>query len=162
MYSSYIWSPDRIKWVKHRPYKGCLFCDIIKGKKGLLSKVIYKDGFVMVLMNLYPVEVGHIMVVPVRHVKDVRDLDDDEFSAFNCISRKSISMLEKALDPTGFNTGMNLGRFSGRSIDHLHLQIIPRYGSETGFLEAIADTKVMPETISSTYKRIMRHAKLLR
>ncbi len=159
MYFEYLWAPDRMKWVKNmKPYKGCVFCGIAKNDPKVPKKVIHRDDLMMVIMNIFPYNVGHVQIVPVRHVEWPEDLTKEEHEHFFSLLPRVISMLRKALNPIGFNTGMNLGSSSGQSITHLHMQVVPRYRKEVGFMETLHGVKVMPETLDATYKKIMKHA----
>jgi diadenosine tetraphosphate (Ap4A) HIT family hydrolase len=163
MYRDYLWSPGRMKWVgKRNPYKGCVFCGIARNDPRVPKKVIYRDKLLMVIMNIFPYNVGHLQVVPLRHVEWPEQLTEEEFSHFCNMIKRTIRLLRKALNPVGFNAGMNLGVSSGQSITHLHFQIVPRYAKEAGFMESLMGTKVMPETLDQTYKRIMRHVDILK
>ncbi len=163
MYRDYLWSPERMKWVTGmaRP-SGCVFCKIARNDPRVPKKVIYRDNLVMVIMNIFPYNVGHVEVVPISHVEWPEQLTDEEFTHFCSMIKKTINLLRKTLSPPGFNTGINLGKVSGQSVPHLHFHIVPRYASEAGFMDAIAGTKVMPETLDQTYKRIMKHADMLK
>ncbi len=169
MYKDYLWSPVRMKWVSRaalkdtsKPPGGCTFCRIARNDPRVPKKVVYRDDMVMVLMNIFPYNPGHLQVVPLRHVEWPEQLTEEEYQHFCSLIKKTIKLLRKALNPMGFNAGMNIGKSSGQSIGHLHFQIVPRYAKEAGFMEAISDTKVMPETLDQTYKRIMRHADILK
>jgi ATP adenylyltransferase len=163
MYFEYLWSPGRMAWVKNiKPYKGCVFCGIAKNDPKVPKKVIYRDKTMMVIMNIFPYNVGHLQIVPIRHVEWPEELNPGEYAHMNELFRKTIQLLRKALNPVGFNTGMNLGSSSGQSITHLHKQIVPRYKKEVGFMETLNGIKVMPETLDATYKKIMKHADTLK
>ncbi len=163
MYFEYLWSPGRMKWVKKaRPYKGCVFCGIAKDDPKVPKKVIYKDDVVLVVMNIFPYNVGHVQVIPRRHAEWFGDLTEEEYLHFTKMIRKTVKMLKVALKPTGFNVGFNLGTHSGQSITHLHCQIVPRYAKEVGFMESLLGTKVMPESLHATYMRIKKHADILK
>lgn len=168
MYTDYLWSPGRLTWVKGarqakgRPFRGCIFCGIAKDDPRVPKKVIYRDKTAMVIMNIFPYNVGHIMVVPMRHVTYPEELTEEEFTHFNNLFKKSITMLKKALKPVGFNAGINLGGRSGQSVSHLHYQLVPRYKKEVGFMESLLGVKVMPETLDQTYKKLMKHAGILK
>ena len=163
MYFEYLWSPGRMKWVKDvKPYKGCVFCGIAKKDPAVPRKEIYRDKLMMVIMNIFPYNVGHLQVIPLRHVEWPEELTDEEFDHLFELMKKATKLLKKALDPVGFNVGMNLGTSSGQSITHLHLQIVPRYKREVGFMESLSGIKVMPQSLDETHKRLMKHADILK
>jgi diadenosine tetraphosphate (Ap4A) HIT family hydrolase len=164
MYLEYLWATSRSTWVKkpHKKVKGCIFCGIAKGDKSIPSKVLYKDPDMMVIMNIFPYNVGHIQVVPIRHVKKLEDMTEDDFNKFFRMGKKAIMFLDKALNPAGFNIGINLGEVAGASIEHVHMQIVPRYNREVGFMETTSHTKVMPENLDQTHKKLMKFADLLK
>jgi ATP adenylyltransferase len=151
-----------MKWLDRDKPKGCIFCGIAKNDPKIPKKVIYKDKLVMVIMNIFPYNVGHLQVVPLRHVEWPEQLSDEEFSHFFNMIKKAFILLRKALNPSGFNAGMNLGRYSGQSISHLHFQIVPRYSPDSVFMESISYTKVMPLNLEQTHKRIMKYADILK
>jgi len=151
-----------MNWIsKKHKFKGCLFCRIIKGDKKIPSKVLHKDEDVMVMMNLFPYNTGHLQVIPIRHVVSLDELTDAECDRLFGMVRKCVKLIKKTLNPLGFNIGMNIGDVSGASIDHLHVHIVPRYKTDFGFMEIIAETKTMPETVEKTYKKLMKHSKIL-
>ncbi len=167
MYLHYLWATNRMKYIKGKkklqPYKGCLLCGIAKDKAGVIKKVLYKDRLMMVIMNVFPYNVGHVQVVPVRHVEELEDLTEEEYRRMWDLVRKCIIMLKKAFSPKGFNIGLNIGGdISGGSIKHLHIQIVPRYERDLGFMEVTADTKVMPMTVDQAFKELKKHVKVLK
>ena len=165
MYLNYLWATSRMKWVKKpgKKIKGCLFCGIAKNDPNIPKKVLYKDKDVMVIMNIFPYNVGHLEVVSVRHVIWLEELSKEEFDKFFEMIKKTILLLKKTLNPKGFNVGLNLGgNISGGSILHLHVQIVPRYERDLGFMEVTAETKVMPESLDQTYKKLMKNVKILK
>jgi ATP adenylyltransferase len=107
-------------------------------------------------MNLYPYNNGHIMIIPDRHVADFTDLTPAERHAIVDMTDKAIRALRKALNPEGFNVGYNLGSAAGAGIaGHLHQHIVPRWGGDTNFMPAVAETKVISEHISVTYEKLL-------
>jgi diadenosine tetraphosphate (Ap4A) HIT family hydrolase len=162
MYHHWLCSPSRMKWVTKKKERGCLFCRIAEGDKKIETKVLYKDKRFMVTMNVFPYNTGHLQVSPVKHVTKLEDLDDDEVSTMFILVKKCQKMLNKVLSPMGFNIGINQGGdFAGASVDHLHVHIVPRFRRDFGFMELIGHTKVLPESVDSTFKRLKRHVKLL-
>lgn len=164
MYMEYIWATSRSKWVRkpHKKIKGCIFCGIARGDKKIPAKVVYKDKDMMVVMNIFPYNPGHLQVVPINHVKNLEDLSEDEFNKFFRMGKKCIMLLKKALNQAGFNIGINIGEVAGASIEHLHMQIVPRYTREVGFMETTSHTKVMPESLDQTHKRLMKFVDILK
>lgn len=153
---------NRMKWVK-KDIKECIFCKIVKGEKDVKSYVIYKDNIIMVLLNPFPYNTGHIEVMPTRHVTCIEDLSNEEYEKLFLMIRKCIKLLKKTLKPIGFNVGINIGKnVAGASIDHIHFHIVPRYKRDFGFMEVVANTKVLPESIDKTFKRLMKFSSLLK
>jgi diadenosine tetraphosphate (Ap4A) HIT family hydrolase len=166
MYSHYLWASHRMGYVKDKkklqPYKGCILCGVAGDKPGVIKRVLYRDRLMMVIMNIFPYNVGHLQVVPIRHIEELEDLTPEESERFWELIRKSVILLKKALNPKGFNIGFNLGGdISGGSIHHLHCQIVPRYERDLGFMEVTASTKVMPQTVDQTFKELKKHTRIL-
>jgi diadenosine tetraphosphate (Ap4A) HIT family hydrolase len=164
MYLEDLWATSRGKWVKkpHLKKDKCIFCAIAKGDKSIPSKVIYKGKDMMVIMNIFPYNPGHLQVVPLRHIRKLDELSKEEFIKFFETGRKCINMLEKAMKPLGFNMGINLGEVAGASIEHLHMQIVPRYKREIGFMETTSHTKVMPMGLDEVYRKLKQHIHILK
>ena len=167
MYSHYLWATHRMKYAKNKkslqPYKGCILCGVAGDKPGVIKKVLYRDKLMMVIMNIFPYNVGHLQVVPVRHVEELEDLTPEESLRMWELVRKCVVLLKKTLTPKGFNIGFNIGGdISGGSIHHLHCQIVPRYTRDLGFMEVTADTKVIPQTVDQTFKALKKNAGILK
>ena len=160
-FNSYLWATSRKKYVSKKHIKGCIFCGIGKKKKGIPKKELYRNKKFMVLMNIFPYNRAHLEVIPLRHVASITELNDDETLEMFKLVKKTVKLIEKAYNPAGFNIGINIGEYGGASIDHLHVQIVPRYKRETGFMEVIADTRVMPETLDQTLAKLKKHVKIL-
>lgn len=141
------------------PEPGCTFCRIIESPVSLAEKlVLHHDDQVVVLMNLYPYTSGHIMACPSRHVGSLAELADDESEALWAAIRRADVVVRATFHPDGLNIGMNQGRAAGASIpDHLHVHVVPRWKSDTNFMTAIADTRVMIETVYRSYERLLEH-----
>jgi ATP adenylyltransferase len=116
----------------------------------------------MVVMNLFPYNTGHLEVVPVRHAVWLEELTKEEHQKMWDLTKKSIQLIKKALGAPAFNVGLNLGGdLAGGSVLHLHVQIVPRYVRDLGFMEIAASTKVMPQTIEETYRLLKKHISIL-
>jgi diadenosine tetraphosphate (Ap4A) HIT family hydrolase len=164
MIHNWLNAPERMKWVQSpekRP-KGCVFCKIAKGQKGVKSLVLHKGKNFMVVMNPYPYNTGHSMVIPIAHKKTMEELTDKQVAEMFVIVKKVIKMLKKTIGPIGFNVGLNQGgSCSGASIEHLHVHIVPRFKTDFGFIDIIGGTKVLPEEVGETFKRLKKHEKML-
>jgi len=108
-------------------------------------------------MNLYPYNTGHLMVAPLRHVPSIEDLGEEELLDLFSLVRRCLRLLRRAFKPDGFNVGINIGRVAGAGVEgHVHVHIVPRWCGDTNFMPVIASTKVIPEGIRDTYRRLMR------
>lgn len=155
--------PDRLKYVRKiiKP-KGCVFCQALKAKKRGDVGLLYKTDNAMVVLNKYPYNNGHLLLLPARHVGTVEDLKPKEWNEIHLVLKESISILKKAYSCSGLNVGLNLGAAAGAGIpDHLHYHIIPRWTGDTNFFPLIAETKVVVETLQTTFKKLERNFKSL-
>ena len=164
-----LWAPWRIKFIKIRKIKGCIFCIRpflykdkeglsfrIKGKKDKNSFIIKKSRHSFAMLNIYPYNNGHIMVSPFRHVKDLKGLNDAELLDIMKLTRDMQALLEKKLKPHGFNIGINTGKAAGAGYKgHLHIHIVPRWKGDSNFMPVVADTKVMPQSLEELYKTLV-------
>lgn len=151
-----IETPHRLKYVRRvvNP-KTCVFCDADRNSKSPDSLVLYKDRSWMVLLNKYPYNNGHILIVPRRHVADFEKLSDKDLSHMQVLMKNALKILRKTYNPNGFNLGMNLGEVAGAGIpNHLHYHAIPRWAADTNFFPLIAETKLVVETCEQSYNRL--------
>jgi ATP adenylyltransferase len=107
------------------------------------------------VLNRYPYNNGHLMVAPFRHVGELEDVKDDENLDMQRLLQRCTRALKKAMEPDGFNLGMNLGRVAGAGVpDHLHWHMVPRWNGDTNFMPVLGETKVMPERLTATHERL--------
>jgi len=152
-----------MKWLKQKAPKGCIFCGIARGDKSIPSKVVFRDRKFMVIMNTFPYNTGHVQVIPLRHVNTLDELGEDDVKAMFTLVNRCVKMIDKALDPAGFNIGLNQGgEVAGASIAHLHVHVVPRYKRDFGFMEIISGTKVLPQTLDETFRKLKQHAGVLK
>jgi ATP adenylyltransferase len=137
-----------------RPPVACILCAVGQNDPRVDNLVVYEHDRHFVTLNLYPYNPGHLMIVPRHHVLDVRELSEPEVLELHRLQVLALRVLEKEYRPGGFNVGYNLGRASGASIDHLHLQIVPRYGTEVGFFDLLSDSRVIVEEPRVTRQRL--------
>ncbi len=154
-----IESPHRLQYVRKviKP-KGCVFCNAAKDSKNPDSLVLFKSRTMMVLLNKYPYNNGHLLILPKKHTAEFDKLSDKDLLAMQVLTKHTIKILKKVYSPHGFNTGMNLGQVAGAGIpDHLHYHIIPRWGGDTNFFPLIAQTKLVIETTEQSYAQLRPH-----
>ncbi len=117
--------------------------------------ILWRGTHVFVIMNLYPYNNGHLLIVPYRIVEQYEDLKLDEMMELTQTIDLCIRCIKMTVKPDGINVGMNLGKAAGAGIpDHLHVHVVPRWLGDTNFMPAIAETKVIPEALNDTYKKL--------
>jgi diadenosine tetraphosphate (Ap4A) HIT family hydrolase len=136
------------------PRPDCVFDAILSsGVPDTESHVVWRHpgGLVVALLNAYPYTSGHLMVMPVRHVADLEELSADESSALWVAVTTSVRALKAAYRPEGINLGLNLGKAAGAGVPgHLHVHVLPRWNGDTNFMTAVAETRVLPESLVET------------
>ncbi|MEM2213413.1 MAG: HIT domain-containing protein [Candidatus Nezhaarchaeales archaeon] len=150
-----LWAPWRIKYIESPRTKACILCigEEVARDRELL--VVHRGFKSFIIMNRYPYNTGHLMVAPYRHVGDLLELTGDELLDLVRNVNLSVRLLKETLKPEGFNIGINIGRVAGAGIeDHLHVHVLPRWIGDTNFMPTIAQVKVMPELLESTYDRL--------
>lgn len=156
-----LFSPWRSEYIStfKNPEKNsiCIFCDALKSKNNKKKLVLFRSKHCFVMMNLYPYNNGHLMVVPNKHTSELKNLSKN----VNSDILKTISIMMMALDnsmkPQGYNVGANFGRVAGAGIDsHIHFHIVPRWSGDTNFMPVLNDVKLVSEGIKKTYSKISK------
>jgi len=149
------WRMAYIKGSNDTADNSCVLCDKGRSTHEAEDLVLYRGRACYVIMNLYPYNTGHLMVVPYVHSADLPQLDPATAAELFDLTRHSVALLHRALGPHGFNLGMNLGRTAGAGIDeHLHMHIVPRWNGDTNFMPIIGGTKLIPEALEQTYAKL--------
>lgn len=151
--------PERYRYVRKLiKTDGCVFCEASKAKLSPDSLVLAQDDDVMVVMNKYPYNTGHLLILPRQHIGNIWDLSEKTNARLAYWLKSAGRILTKELGCHGLNMGMNHGAVAGAGIpEHLHWHIVPRWGGDTNFFPLIAETKVLPETLQQTYTRLRPH-----
>jgi ATP adenylyltransferase len=152
-----VFAPWRIEWVEREESDGdeCPFCALPDQAADRENRIVARSDRAFVLLNNYPYNPGHAMVIPRRHTGEYRALDEATLIDHVRLKQRTFDALEEALGPDGFNAGLNLGDASGGSIDdHLHTHVVPRWSGDTNFMPVIGDTKVIVEALDDTYERV--------
>ena len=150
-----IWSPWRHAYVtRAKDANGCVFCVALSDDAGR-QLVVYEGQLAYVILNLYPYNAGHLMVVPRRHVATLALLTRDELTEMALLTQRCEHVLTEAFQPQGINMGMNLGRPAGAGIvDHLHTHLVPRWNGDTNFMTVVGEVRVLPEELPRTAERL--------
>ncbi|WP_338740058.1 HIT domain-containing protein [Haloplanus salilacus] len=155
-----LFAPWRIEWVTRDEdaddIEGCPFCVLPDRDADRESLIVARSDRAFVILNNYPYNPGHVMVVPHRHDGDYETLDDAELLDHARLKQRTFAAMREAFDPDGFNAGLNLGESAaGGSIDdHLHTHVVPRWTGDTNFMPVVADTTVIVEAVDETYDRL--------
>jgi ATP adenylyltransferase len=141
--------------LTHEP-SDCVFCALAEsGPPTEDNLVVWRGELSYVVMNAYPYASGHVLVLPLRHAGPVAELTEAESAELWSATRRALATIEKAYDPDGLNMGANLGRAAGAGLPgHLHLHVLPRWSGDTNFMTTVAETRVMPETLQLSWKRL--------
>jgi ATP adenylyltransferase len=158
-----IWAPWRMEYIlDEKKHGSCLFCDVSEEKKTNDKKnlILSREKHCFVIMNKYPYNNGHIMVVPYFHTPTFDGLSDRKLLDFIKTIDSAVSCLKKALTPDGFNMGLNFGKVAGAGMEqHMHFHIVPRWTGDTDSMPIISEIRVMPEHIQKTYTTLRRFFK---
>ncbi len=151
-----LWAPWRIKYIKGiSKNKGCFICDYVHGDDDEGNLVLYRTEDSIALMNAYPYTNGHVMVAPKRHVASLTDLSPSELADLFSLVSLMLKALKQALNPHGFNVGINIGRSAGAGLEeHMHVHIVPRWFGDVNFMTTLADTRVINQSLKESYEEI--------
>ncbi|MBI5214456.1 MAG: HIT domain-containing protein [Ignavibacteriae bacterium] len=155
-----LFSPWRSKYIESfsEPKKdstACILCEAHLANLDDERLIVTRANHCFVLMNLYPYNSGHLMIVPYRHTADFSELTDNESLEIMSLLKKMMNALKKISNPDGFNIGSNLGKVAGAGIDqHIHFHIVPRWNGDTNFMPVLADTKLISEDMRETLRKL--------
>ena len=154
-----LWSPWRAKYIASgvdSQSATCVFCQIGNDKENDQQNfVLFRGQFNFLMLNLFPYISGHILIVPFAHLGELDSAPKEVTDEMMDLIKRSQAALRKAYKPAGFNVGMNFGAAAGAGIvDHIHAHILPRWVGDTNFMTSIGETRVLPESLESTYEKL--------
>jgi ATP adenylyltransferase len=160
-----LYSPWRSKYIEsfkvhslEKKEEGCVFCTALESKNDKDRLLVYRGKLVFVMMNLYPYNSGHMMILPNRHTADFNSLTSEENTECSSLLQTAQKALEELSHPHGYNIGMNLGKAGGAGIDdHLHWHIVPRWNGDTNFMPTIADVKMVSEDMEQQWEKLHKY-----
>jgi ATP adenylyltransferase len=150
-----LWSPWRMQYVTGTGEpRGCVFCEA-PASDSAASLVLHRGRHCYVILNLFPYNSGHLMVVPNRHIATLSSTTPEERCEMMDLTRLAEQALTETYMPQGLNVGMNLGRSAGAGIvDHIHVHVVPRWNGDTNFMTVVGEARVLPEDIAETARRL--------
>jgi ATP adenylyltransferase len=155
----YLWTPWRYAYITNAAqdagnHEGCILCDLPK-LPDEEARIVYRGTTCYVILHTFPYTSGHVMVVPFAHVDELRQLPEAAAHEMMAVSQKMEGVLRGLYSPDGINLGMNIGRAAGAGVaGHIHMHVLPRWIGDTSFMTTAGETRVLPETLEITYKRI--------
>ena len=152
-----LWAPWRRAYIrpKHQKDKRCLFCRLRQDRRDSQNFILYRNPTCYAVLNLYPYNNGHVLIVPNRHVDSFARLSRKERLDWLDLTQRVLAALSQSIRPHGFNIGMNLGQVAGAGVpDHLHLHLVPRWQGDTNFMPVLGQTRVISESLQSLYETL--------
>ncbi len=152
----HLWSPWRMTYItNYKRDSACAFCAELAKSDGPENLIVARWPLVFLILNRYPYNSGHLMVCPYEHVATLDDLEEAARIELMEMSTRAAQTLTQVYHPQGFNLGINLGAAGGAGIEeHIHMHILPRWGGDTNFISTLGTTRVLPESLEETYRRI--------
>jgi ATP adenylyltransferase len=155
--SERLWAPWRMEYILGPKGGACIFCDFAAAPPASYREklVLLAQPHALVCLNKYPFAAGHLLVAPRRHASELGGLSSDEYDATMRLLRDTVERLKGATNAQGFNVGMNLGKSAGAGIEeHLHAHAVPRWNGDSNFMPVLADVRVIPEHLDTTWQRL--------
>lgn len=152
----HLWTPWRYAYVTTAgKTPGCVFCDLPKLGNDQQAGIVHRGQHCFVVLNTYPYTAGHVMVVPFAHLDELQKLPSDAAQEMMALNQRMEGILRQLYSPDGINLGMNVGKAAGAGVaGHIHMHVLPRWVADANFMSIVSETRILPETLETTYKRI--------
>ena len=161
----YLWTPWRYAYIKSADSTpGCVFCDILEATAEAASKnadadrknlILHRGKECFVILNSYPYNSGHLMVIPYAHLDELAKLPATAAQEMMDLCQKAETALRSVYLPDGVNLGMNIGKAAGAGVaGHIHMHVLPRWVADSNFMTVVGETRVLPETLETTWERL--------
>jgi ATP adenylyltransferase len=151
----YLWTPWRYAYVSTADKAtGCVFCD--KQRSGDREGfIVHRGRYCFIVLNIFPYTSGHVMIVPYQHLAELEHLPAEAANEMMALAQKLEHVLRRLYHPDGINLGMNIGKAAGAGVaGHIHMHVLPRWVADSNFMTTVAETRVLPETLEQTWKRL--------
>ncbi len=154
----HLWSPWRYQYVSAaETASGCIFCNKAAERNDAGNLIVQRAQHNYIILNLYPYTCGHLMVVPYQHVATPEDLNEETLAEMMQLTGDAVRHLRSIYRPAGLNLGMNIGKTAGAGVaDHVHMHVLPRWDGDANFMTTVAETRVLPEDLPTTYQKLKR------
>jgi ATP adenylyltransferase len=150
-----LWAPWRIDYILSKKPAGCIFCDKPAENKDDDNLILLRGKHHFIIMNAFPYNNGHMMVVPYRHTSTLSGWSVEEQQEMMELADLGVELLKKTMRPDGFNLGINMGLVAGAGVaDHIHFHIVPRWNGDTNFMPVLSDTRVISEHLRATFGKL--------
>jgi ATP adenylyltransferase len=151
-----LWSPWRYRYVSQAAQDDtCIFCEALKAANDPATLILYRGRHNFIILNRYPYTTGHVMIAPYEHIPDLAGAGQEVLGEMMALCQRVEKALAELYKPEGYNLGMNLGRCAGAGVlGHLHLHLLPRWAGDTSFMTTVAETRLEPEELSTTYAKL--------
>jgi ATP adenylyltransferase len=150
-----LWAPWRLEYIRGPKAEECIFCRAVESDDDESNFVVHRGELAFVMLNAYPYNNGHVMVAPYAHEPAIDALDDATTLEMMQLVKRSMAALRGVYRPEGFNIGINQGAAAGAGIEeHVHQHVVPRWGGDTNFMPVIGDVRVLPQSLSDSWKEL--------
>jgi ATP adenylyltransferase len=152
----YLWTPWRYAYITAAgTASGCIFCELPKVGDDEKVGIVFRGKYCYVVLNTYPYTSGHVMVVPFAHLDELQKLPIDAAHEMMELCQRMENVLRQVYRPEGINLGMNIGKAAGAGVaGHIHMHVLPRWTADANFVSVVGETRILPETLDQTYKRV--------
>lgn len=154
--TQYLWSEWRGEYVKHSSeHEGCFLCHAVEREPSPDTLVVYRDDSVVVLLNRYPYNPGHLLVCPVKHIGTIPEVEPNDLAYLFNVVRRVVKLAEPLFRAHGWNIGINQGRAAGAGVPgHLHVHVVPRWDGDSNFMAVVADVRVVSQRLESLWAEL--------
>ena len=152
----YLWTPWRYAYISTvGKTSGCLFCEVLREKDDRKALIVHRGEHCFVMLNAFPYTSGHVMVAPREHVDQLDKLPTAAAAEMMALAQRLETVLRAVYHPDGLNVGMNIGAAAGAGVaGHIHMHILPRWVADTNFMTTTAESRVLPESLETTWERV--------
>jgi len=153
----YLWTPWRFAYISTADRApSCVFCDKQSGDDAA-EYIVHRGQYNYLVLNIFPYTVGHLLIVPYRHIASLVEAATEELVEMMDLTRRSEQALREVYRPTGINLGMNIGKSAGAGVaGHLHMHVLPRWEADANFMSIIGETRLLPEELAVTWEKLRR------